>query len=83
VTAGRVTDEIMQITDCFTTLPVAGADAPSDREIDGVDQLDRIAGKQPASLREGYLYWLATSSTEPSGTTSRDWSGDYGSTASR
>src|SRR4029077_18179420 len=41
VVAGRVTDDIIHITDLFPTLAhVAGATVPADRPIDGVDQLD-------------------------------------------
>lgn len=56
---GQVSDDIMHITDWFTTiLRAAGIDKPDDREIDGIDQLDWLTGDQPASARDGYLYWM-------------------------
>jgi len=49
----------MHVTDWFTTLlHAAGAAAPADRVIDGVNQLDWLTGSQTASLREGYIYWM-------------------------
>ena len=49
----------MHIIDWFTTLlTAAGADVPTDRVIDGVDQLDWLSGKRDSSNREGYLYWM-------------------------
>jgi arylsulfatase A-like enzyme len=56
---GDASDEIMHVTDWFTTiLHAAGVDKPADRVIDGVDQLDWIAGRQKSSAREGYVYWM-------------------------
>jgi arylsulfatase A-like enzyme len=41
VTPGQASNEIMHVTDWFTTLlGAAGADPPTDRVIDGLDQLD-------------------------------------------
>jgi arylsulfatase A-like enzyme len=61
VPAGRSSDEIMHVTDWFTTLlHAAGADPPSDRVIDGIDQLDWLTGHRDTSEREGYLYWMGT-----------------------
>jgi arylsulfatase A-like enzyme len=55
----RANNEIMHVTDWFTTLlRAAGASAPSDRAIDGVDQLDWLCGDAPASRRDGYVYWM-------------------------
>jgi arylsulfatase len=52
-------DEIMHVTDWFTTiLHAAGVNEPTDRVIDGVDQLDWLTGKQQSSAREGYVYWM-------------------------
>ncbi|MFN8517809.1 MAG: hypothetical protein U0667_00150 [Chloroflexota bacterium] len=49
----------MHVTDWFTTLLAAvGARVPDDREIDGLDQLPWLTGREPASLREGYPYWM-------------------------
>ncbi|HZS57242.1 MAG TPA: arylsulfatase [Bryobacteraceae bacterium] len=59
VPAGQVTDEIVHITDMFTTLLLwTGLDVPKDRVIDGVDQRAFFEGKQARSNREGFLYWL-------------------------
>ena len=47
----------MDGTDWFTTmLHAAGVEPPSDRVIDGVDQLDWHSGKTEASSREGHVY---------------------------
>lgn len=49
----------MHVTDWFTTiLRVAGLSGPSDRVIDGVDQLDWLTGEAETSQREGYIYWM-------------------------
>jgi arylsulfatase len=59
VPAGVVTDEIMHVTDWFTTiLKAAGLDRPADRVIDGVDQLDWLTGRAAHSAREGYIFWM-------------------------
>jgi arylsulfatase len=60
VPAGRVSNEIVHIVDCFTTLAHAGgAEIPKDRPIDGVDQLDFFMGKQENSNREGFPAFVA------------------------
>jgi arylsulfatase A-like enzyme len=57
--AGRVSDEIMHVTDWFTTiLSAAGVEPPSDRVIDGLDQLNWLRGVDESSARDGYLYWM-------------------------
>jgi arylsulfatase len=59
VVAGDVSDDIMHITDRFTTiLQVAGLSAPSDRVIDGVNQIDWLCGRESSSQRDGYIYWM-------------------------
>jgi arylsulfatase len=59
VESGQVSNDIMHITDWFTTLlAAAGVDVPSDREIDGIDQLDWLTGEQSSSQRDGFLYWM-------------------------
>jgi arylsulfatase len=59
VPAGWTSDEIMHVTDWFTTiLHAAGLSAPSDRVIDGVNQLDWLSGATEESAREGYIYWM-------------------------
>jgi arylsulfatase len=57
--SGEVSDEIMHVTDWFTTLlRAAGAQPPEDRVIDGVDQLDWLTGAAASSRRDGYVYWM-------------------------
>jgi arylsulfatase len=49
----------MHVTDWFTTLlHAAGAEVPSDRVIDGVDQLPWLGGSQASSQRDGYIFWM-------------------------
>src|ERR1700748_1123693 len=59
VPGGRASDEIMHVTDWFTTiLQPAGLKAPDDRIIDGLDQLDWLTGDAESSQRDGYIYWM-------------------------
>jgi arylsulfatase len=59
VPAGSQSDEIVHITDMFTTLiRWAGADIPGDRVIDGLDQRAFLQGTQGRSAREGFPYWM-------------------------
>ena len=59
VPAGVVTDEIVHVTDLYPTLArVVGARTPTDRPIDGVDQLDFFLGRQSKSNREGFVYYI-------------------------
>ena len=52
---GSVHNEIMHITDLYPTIArIAGAKLPSDRIIDGVDQLDFLIGEAEKSGREGF-----------------------------
>lgn len=56
---GGVTNEIIHITDLYPTLArIAGAAVPTDRPIDGVDQLDFFIGDQEKSNREGFVYYI-------------------------
>jgi arylsulfatase len=58
IAAGRKSDEIVHITDWFTTLlTMAGLPVPDDRVIDGKDQSTFLSGSQPESNRDGFLYW--------------------------
>ena len=53
VPTGRVSNEMMHETDLYPTLAkLAGADTPTDRAIDGIDQRDFLLGKQARSARE-------------------------------
>ena len=57
--SGEVSNEIVHITDMFTTLVRwVGLDIPKDRVIDGVDQRAFFEGKQKTSGRNGFLYWM-------------------------
>ncbi|MET0580261.1 MAG: sulfatase-like hydrolase/transferase [Ilumatobacteraceae bacterium] len=59
VPAGAVSNDLMHITDWFTTLlHAAGLDEPNDREIDGIDQLPWLEGERASSLRDGFLFWM-------------------------
>lgn len=59
IAPGRVSNEIVHITDLYTTLArITGAEVPKDRPIDGVDQLDFFLGKQDKSNREGFVFYI-------------------------
>jgi arylsulfatase len=59
IPAGGVTDEIVHIADLYPTLlGLVGADVPTDRPIDGVDQLDFFLGRQEKSNREGFVFYI-------------------------
>jgi len=56
---GRVSNEIVSLVDFFPTLArIAGGKIPTDRPIDGVDQLDFFVGRQEKSAREHVLLFL-------------------------
>jgi len=56
---GRVSNEIVHVTDLFTTLiKVAGGAVPAGRPIDGVDQGPFLLGAQEKSAREGFLFYI-------------------------
>jgi arylsulfatase len=58
VAAGRQSNEIMHVTDWFTTLlTMAGLPVPDDREIDGKDQSAFLAGEHEQSNRDGFIFW--------------------------
>jgi arylsulfatase A-like enzyme len=59
VPAGRQSNEIVHVTDWFTTLlSMAGLQTPADRVIDGMDQSAYLYGQQEKSNREGFPYWV-------------------------
>lgn len=59
VPAGRQSNDIVHITDMFTTLlRWAGAEVPPDRVIDGIDQREFLEGKRDSSARDGFPYWM-------------------------
>ncbi|PZQ64667.1 MAG: arylsulfatase, partial [Variovorax paradoxus] len=59
IAPGRVSNEIVHVTDLFTTLcRVGGAEVPQDRPIDGVDQRAFLLGESEKSAREGFLFYI-------------------------
>ena len=59
VAAGRVSNEIVHVTDLYTTLcRIGGTTPPQDRPIDGVDQTDFFTGRTARSAREGFLFYI-------------------------
>ena len=62
IPAGQVSDEIVHQVDIFPTLAAAvGADiVPTDRAIDGVDQLPFLEGRQPKSNRETIIFFTGS-----------------------
>jgi arylsulfatase len=59
VPQGGVSDEIVHISDLYPTLfRIVGAQLPTDRAIDGVDQLDFLLGRQTHSNREGFVFYI-------------------------
>ncbi len=60
IPAGTVSNDIVHIVDMYPTLAdVAGAKVPTDRAIDGVNQLAFFEGKQPHSNRDGFPAYVA------------------------
>ena len=58
IPAARVSDEIVQVTDLYTTLAsIAGAEVPKDRPVDGLDQTAFLLGDFQ-SAREGFVYYI-------------------------
>ena len=59
IAPGRVSNEIVHVTDLFTTLcRIGGAEVPQDRPIDGVDQRAFLLGESEKSAREGFLFYI-------------------------
>jgi arylsulfatase A-like enzyme len=59
IPAGAVSNEIMHEMDILPTLArVAGGNVPTDRAIDGVDQLDFLTGQQDKSNRDGFVVYV-------------------------
>jgi arylsulfatase A-like enzyme len=59
IPAGQVSNEIVHEMDIFPTIArVVGGKAPTDRAIDGVDQLDFLMGKQEKSNRDGFVVYV-------------------------
>jgi arylsulfatase len=59
VPAGWSSNEVVHVTDLFTTLTcIAGASVPDDRPIDGIDQTGFLTGKDAKSGREGFVFYI-------------------------
>ncbi|NIM42456.1 MAG: sulfatase-like hydrolase/transferase [Hydrogenophaga sp.] len=59
IAPGRVSNELVHVTDLFSTLAaIGGASVPTDRPIDGVDQRAFLCGETPKSAREGFLFYI-------------------------
>ena len=55
IKAGSLHNEIIHITDLYPTIArISGAKVPTDRVVDGVDQLDFLTGQAEHSAREGF-----------------------------
>jgi arylsulfatase len=59
VATGQTSDDVIHVTDLFTTLvAAAGGQMPADRPIDGVNQLGWWTGQTPSSAREGFVFYI-------------------------
>jgi arylsulfatase len=59
VKPGIESDEMVHVTDMFTTLlKFAGCEPPRDRIIDGIDQSDFLLGRKATSNRADCMVWL-------------------------
>lgn len=59
IASGRVSNEVVHIVDLYPTLAaIVGASVPTDRPVDGIDQLDFILGRREGSAREGFVYYI-------------------------
>ena len=59
IAPGSVSNEIVHVVDLFPSLAaVAGAAVPTDRPIDGINQLPFLTGKTEKSAREGFVYFI-------------------------
>jgi arylsulfatase len=58
IAEGVISNEIMHVSDWFTTLlAMTGLNAPDDRVIDGKDQTAFLSGQDEVSSRDGFIYW--------------------------
>lgn len=59
IPSGLLSNEIVHEMDLFPTLArVTGSKVPTDRAIDGIDQLDFFMGKQEKSNRDGFVIYV-------------------------
>ncbi len=59
VAQAEVTDEIVHVTDLFASLIQAGGgNVPTDRPIDGINQLPLWTGASQTSAREGFVFYI-------------------------
>jgi len=66
VPADRVSDEMVHITDVYTTLAkLGGAQIPTDRAVDGVDQSAFLLGRTEKSAREWFPVFQAIGAMGP------------------
>ncbi|MGH6930971.1 MAG: arylsulfatase [Dongiaceae bacterium] len=66
VPAGRLSNEMLQITDLYTTLARwGGAEIPTDRAVDGIDQRDFLLGKTEKSARDFYPVFMPAGVGKP------------------
>jgi len=76
IPAGQVSNEIFHEIDIFPTIAAAVGQpslVPTDRAIDGVNQLPFLEGKQPKSNRDSVIYWTALNPTQPRAVKWHDW----------
>jgi arylsulfatase len=76
IPAGRVSNEIVHEIDLFPTIAAAaGAPQviPTDRAIDGVNQLPFFEGKQAKSNRETVIFFTGTNANQPRAVKWHDW----------
>jgi arylsulfatase len=60
IAAGRMSNEIVHGVDMFATLArFGGAQIPTDRPFDSIDQADFFLGRTEKSAREGFPIWCA------------------------
>jgi arylsulfatase len=59
IPAGAVSNEIVHALDMYSTLARwGGAEVPTDRAIDSIDQSDFLMGRQDKSIRDGFLVYV-------------------------
>ena len=78
IPAGRVSDEIVHEIDLFPTLAAAAGEegiVPTDRAIDGINQLAFLEGKQEKSNRDHVLFYTRNSTLDA--VKWRDWKFHY------
>ncbi len=55
----RVSNDVVHVADLYATLArIAGAEIPTDRPVDSIDQLDFFTGERKDSPREGFVFYI-------------------------